>query len=52
MNSVIFLQVGPSAVKAFHVFLQRLRVCICGEDNIHNLKEIMLKLVYSLTAER
>ncbi|XP_053375851.1 baculoviral IAP repeat-containing protein 6-like isoform X2 [Mercenaria mercenaria] len=45
-------QVGPSAVKAFHLFLQRLRVCICGEDDKHNLKEIMLKLVYTLTAER
>ncbi|KAL4237916.1 Baculoviral IAP repeat-containing protein 6 [Mactra antiquata] len=45
-------QVGPSAVKAFHMFLQRLRVCIWGEEDTHNLKEIMLKLVYSLTAER
>ncbi|XP_052766452.1 baculoviral IAP repeat-containing protein 6-like isoform X2 [Mya arenaria] len=45
-------QVGPSAVKAFHLFIQRLGVCICGEEHVHNLREIMLKLVYTLSTER
>ena len=45
-------QVGPSAVKAFHLFLQRLQIAIFAENHAQNLKEIMLKLVYSLTAER
>ena len=48
----IYFQVGPSAVKAFHLFLQRLQIAIFAEDHAQNLKEIMLKLVYSLTAER
>ncbi|OWF45700.1 baculoviral IAP repeat-containing protein 6-like isoform X2 [Mizuhopecten yessoensis] len=46
-----FSQVGPSATKSFYEFLLRLLVK-CSADNLKNLKELMLKLVYTLCAER
>ncbi|XP_064603703.1 baculoviral IAP repeat-containing protein 6-like isoform X3 [Liolophura sinensis] len=44
-------QVGPSATKAFFEFLSRLRVK-SAEENEQSLKELLLKVVYSLTADR
>ncbi|XP_069118544.1 baculoviral IAP repeat-containing protein 6-like isoform X2 [Argopecten irradians] len=46
-----FSQVGPSATKSFYEFLLRLLVK-CSADNLKNLKELMLTLVYTLCAER
>ena len=44
-------QVGPTATKAFYEFLVRLQLR-CAEANENHLKELMLKLVYTLTSER
>ncbi|KAK3576772.1 hypothetical protein CHS0354_014586 [Potamilus streckersoni] len=44
-------QVGPSGTKVFYEFLQRLHVK-CADRSTQNLKELMLKMVYSLTADR
>ncbi|ELT93547.1 hypothetical protein CAPTEDRAFT_223860 [Capitella teleta] len=51
LSSQTFTQIGPTAVKAFHDFLQRLHIR-CAEDNESHLKEMLLKLVYSLTSDR
>jgi hypothetical protein len=48
---LIFLQVGPSATKFFFEFLMRLLIR-CTPDSLEHLYELMLKLVYTLTAER
>ncbi|GAB1609836.1 baculoviral IAP repeat-containing protein 6-like isoform X2 [Argonauta hians] len=44
-----YQQVGPSAAKAFYEFLQRLEV---KAPEQRTLKELLLKLVYVLTADR
>ena len=46
-----FVQVGPTAVRAFQELLSRLQLR-CAEENKKHLKELMLKLVYTLAAER
>ncbi|KAK6180714.1 hypothetical protein SNE40_008714 [Patella caerulea] len=46
-----FSQVGPSAVKSFNEFLRRLLIK-SGRDTALKLKELVLKLIYLLTAER
>ncbi|XP_022332916.2 dual E2 ubiquitin-conjugating enzyme/E3 ubiquitin-protein ligase BIRC6-like isoform X4 [Crassostrea virginica] len=50
-SSVQFSMVGPAATKAFYEFLLRLLVK-CPQDHLQKLKELMLKLVYTLSAER
>ncbi len=45
------LQVGPTGAKAFHEFLVRLQLR-CTNDDHNHLKELLLKLVYTLAAER
>ncbi|XP_070181060.1 dual E2 ubiquitin-conjugating enzyme/E3 ubiquitin-protein ligase BIRC6-like isoform X3 [Littorina saxatilis] len=46
-----FYQVGPSATRAFDDFLHRL-LCKSVDVNGQNLKELLLKIVYQLTADR
>ncbi|XP_062579414.1 baculoviral IAP repeat-containing protein 6-like [Saccostrea cucullata] len=50
-SSVQFSTVGPAATKAFYEFLLRL-LGKCPQDYHQKLKELMLKLVYTLSAER
>lgn len=45
------LQVGPSATRAFDDFLHRL-LCKSVDLNGQNLKELLLKIVYQLTADK
>lgn len=45
------LQVGPTATRAFQELVVRLQLR-CAEDNENHLKELLLKLVYTLAAER
>ncbi len=44
-------QVGPTGARAFHEFLVRLQLRCVNDDHNH-LKELLLKLVYTLAAER
>ena len=44
-------QVGPTGARAFHEFLVRLQLR-CTNDDHNHLKELLLKLVYTLAAER
>ena len=50
-TSVVCLQVGPSATRAFDDFLHRL-LCKSVDLNGQNLKELLLKIVYQLTADK
>ncbi|XP_076097651.1 dual E2 ubiquitin-conjugating enzyme/E3 ubiquitin-protein ligase BIRC6-like isoform X3 [Mytilus galloprovincialis] len=50
-SAVQYTQVGPSATKFFYEFLMRLLIR-CSPDSLGHLHELMLKLVYTLTAER
>ncbi|XP_067680641.1 baculoviral IAP repeat-containing protein 6-like isoform X2 [Haliotis asinina] len=49
--SIYYSQVGPSATKAFDEFLRRMQIK-SAESSTQNLRELMLKLVFTLTAER
>ena len=49
--NVFSLQVGPSATRAFDDFLHRL-LCKSVDLNGQNLKELLLKIVYQLTADK
>ncbi|XP_064622207.1 baculoviral IAP repeat-containing protein 6-like isoform X2 [Lineus longissimus] len=51
LSSSQYVQVGPTATRAFNEFLMRLQVR-CADDNENHLKELLLKLVYTLTVER
>jgi hypothetical protein len=50
VNSLLFLQVGPAVVQAFHNFLVRLQLR-CTDDAENHLKQLLLRLVSTLSSE-
>ena len=51
LGSIYFPQIGPTATRAFHGFLNRLHLR-CAEDNEQHLKKLLLNVVYTLSTDR